>query len=1093
MTVDTAGDELLVNDLIRGTQTTAATETAVAVSDTNRVVVFSGYGLADAAGIYAKLYDANGDVVGDGDTLINSTIAGEQYAASVATDSSGNYVVAWAGRGAGDLDGVFFQRFDANGVRLGNETLVNSTVAGFQGDPSIAMNDDGTFAIGWSGQSAADPTGVYMQRFMADGTHDGDQVLINTTTDNHQTGLAMVFDSTGNLVTAWSSLAQDTSDWGVFGQRFDASGNRLGDEFAWNSTTTESQQDVALAAGLNGEVVAAWQSRGQDGDGWGLVARKLQADGTTFDDEVMLNEVTAGEQLGVKLAIADDGAWIATWASAQANGAGWEVMARTFDDDGTPQGDSLAVNQERSGINSGNQRYASVAVAGETAIVVWSGLGAEDRHGVHMQQYDVELVDDGPQQAPNLAAVPDQTAMIDQELEISLSATDVNPRDTLTFLLDADNSPTGATLEQVDNNSAIVRWTPAVGDENKIFTFRVLVTDDGDPTLADSEEFQVTVGNVPVVLDLNGEAVSGGNLSATYEPLSGAAGVLDPALAISGADDSMISGATATLTTMPNGDAESLSVDLLDTNIAANYESTTGVLTLSGVASVGDYERVLRTLAYSNTSADADGVRTISLAVSDAAETSAAVSLELTIGTLDKVALAQALTAANARFLGAAWCPACTQQKELFEDGGALLPFEEVTDEERMLNDVGTANDVETIPTWLFDGDIRLEGVQSLQVLAAAAGVTMPVGQTPFLAEIPDGTLLVGSPLHVPLDGYDPNGEPLTYTVTTNNPDVVAEMITGNRSMRIDVEGYGDLVFELFEGRAARPTERVIDLAMEGFYDGVSFHRIVDDFVIQGGDPMGDGTGGSDKGNFDDQFHVDLQHNRTGLLSYAKGTLDDSNDSQFFITEGASSSLRNLDFNHSIFGILTEGEANRAAISDIATEAQNPPTNNELSKPVFDVIMNSVDIFTDNENAVVLLRAAEGVTGPVEVTVEVMNSAGNVFERKFTVNVGDDPFNGRPFLGDIAPISTQEDTSVQVQLTSTDVEGDPVVYQAQRIGTVDYTFDITDEGLLTVTPPAGFTGTIEIGVLVSRETPLNGTDLDSQILSIEVLPASMGS
>lgn len=1091
MTVDTAGDEILVNDLVRGPQTTTAAETAVAVSDTNRVVVFSGNGLADADGVYAKLYDANGDVVGDGATLVNTTIAGAQHSASVAMDADGNYVVAWAGRGAGDLNGVFFQRFDSDGARLGDETLVNTTVAGRQGDPSIAMADDGAFVIGWSGQSSADASGVYLQRFTAEGARDGGEVLVNTTTGNLQTGLAMAFDSAGNLVTAWSSLTQDSSDWGVFGQRFEADGSRLGDEFAWNSTTTESQLGVALAAGPDGEVVAAWQTRGQDGDGWGLVARKLQSDGATFDNEVELNNATTGEQVGVKLAIADDGAWIATWATATTDGAGWEVLARTFDDDGTPQEDSFAVNQERSGANSGNQRYASVAVAGETAIVVWSGLGADDRHGVHMQKYDVELVDDGPQEAPNLAAIADQTATVDQELVVNISATDNNSRDTLTFSLDPDNSPAGATLEQVDNNSAIIRWTPTVDEEDQVFSFRVLVTDDGDPLLADAESFQVTVGNVPLTLDLNGEEVSDSNLSANYEPLSGPVGILDPALLIAGANDNMVSGATVTLGTMPDGDAESLAVDVLDTSIVANYESTTGVLTLTGDDTAANYERVLRTLTYNNTSADGDGVRTISLVVTDATETSAAASVEVTIGTLDMVALAQALTAANARFLGAAWCPACTAQKELFGDGGTQLPFEEVTDDQRMLNDTGTANNVTTLPTWLFDGGIRLEGVQSLQILAAAAGVTLPVGETPFLAEIPDGTLLVGSPLHIPLDGYDPNGEPLTYTVTTNNPDVTVEMITGNRSMRIDVEGYGDLVFELFEGRATRATERVIDLAMEDFYDGVSFHRIVNNFVIQGGDPMGDGTGGSDKGNFDDQFHVDLQHNRTGLLSYAKGSIDDSNDSQFFITEGASTNLRNLDFNHSIFGILIEGEANRAAMSDIAVEAQT--TTGEISSPVFDVVMNSVDIFTDNENAVVLLRAAEGVTGPVEVTVEVMNSAGNVFERKFTVNVADDPFNGRPFLGDIGPISTQEDTSVQIQLTSTDVEGDPVVYQAERVGTVDYTFDLTDDGLLTVTPPAGFTGTLEIGVLVRREAPFNATDLDSQVISIEVLAASVNS
>ena len=69
------------------------------------------------------------------------------------------------------------------------------------------------------------------------------------------------------------------------------------------------------------------------------------------------------------------------------------------------------------------------------------------------------------------------------------------------------------------------------------------------------------------------------------------------------------------------------------------------------------------------------------------------------------------------------------------------------------------------------------------------------------------------------------------------------------------------MVFQLFEGRAPRATEQIITLANDGFYDGIIFHRVIDEFVIQGGDPTGTGSGGSDLGDFDDQFHVDLQHN----------------------------------------------------------------------------------------------------------------------------------------------------------------------------------------------------------------------------------------
>ncbi len=1091
MTIDSVGSVSLVNDLVLQSQSTEGGAVAVALSVENEVVVFNGHGPADGSGVYGRVLDEAGAVVRD-DFLVNTTTTGDQHSASVASDALGNFVVAWAGRGVGDTDGVFFQRFNAAGEAQGDETRANTTVAGVQTDPTIAINDDGSFAIGWSGQSTSDATGVYLQRFDASGMAVGDEVLVNTTTADHQANIDLVYDSAGNLVAAWSSLGQGTGDWDIVGQRFNSDGDRIGaTEFAWNSTTADAQKYVSLAAGPDGEVVAAWQSRGQDGDGWGIVARRLDADGSALADEVMLNDATAGQQVDVHLAIAEDGQWIAVWATAEANGAGWEVMARTFEPDATPEGASAIVHEENSGANSGHQRYASVAAVGEKAVVVWSGVGAADRDGVHQQNYEVELIDDGPPEPPEIETVGDVPATVDTQVEITVTATDPNGRDELTFTLDAANSPADATMEQIDNNTAIVRWTPTAADEGQAVAFRVVVEDDSDAQLSDMEDFTVTVANVPPQIDLNGSEISGTDLSAVYVPGSGPASIVDELLEIVGANDSRINSASVVLDETPDGQAERLDVDLLDTNLTKSYDQSTRTLTITGADTAANYERVLRTLTYRNSVSEPTGTRIVSIEVTDDVETSSAARVEIAIGSIDLVALAQSIADSGARFFGAAWCPVCTDQKELFEDGGKLLPFEEVTNPDRTLNQLGIDNNIQTFPTWVFSDDTRLEGLQSIQALAAAAGVDLPVSETPYLAEIPDDTLLVGSPLHVPLDGYDPNGEELSYMVTTNNPNVTAELLTGNRSMRVDVAGFGDMVFELFEQRAGRATERVIDLAMEDFYDDVIFHRVLDDFVIQGGDPLGTGGGGSDKGDFDDQFHVDLQHNRTGLLSYAKSN-DDTNDSQFFITEGDGPSLRNLDFNHTVFGILVEGEANRQAISEMAVERQNPanPTS-EVSRPTVDIVMEDVEIFADNENATLLLKAAEGVSGPVEVTVTVTNSAGNSFERKFTVQVTDDTFNGRPFLGDIDPVTIEMNTSAVIQLTSTDVEGDPVVYEATQLGSVDYTFDLTDEGLLTVTPPDGFTGTMEIGVLVRRISPTSATDFDAQLITIEVVESLM--
>src|SRR5690606_19856775 len=166
----------------------------------------------------------------------------------------------------------------------------------------------------------------------------------------------------------------------------------------------------------------------------------------------------------------------------------------------------------------------------------------------------------------------------------------------------------------------------------------------------------------------------------------------------------------------------------------------------------------------------------------------------------DLVAFAQALAAAGTKFYGAAWCPECTAQKQLFEDGGKYLPFIEVTNPDRTPNQIAIDNDIQTYPTWEFPDGSRLEGLQSLATLAERSNLTIPTSDSPFLAELEDVTLLAGSPLHIPLDGYDPNGEPLTYTVTSDNPSLVAaSLITGNRSARFTIQGFGEMVFMLYE------------------------------------------------------------------------------------------------------------------------------------------------------------------------------------------------------------------------------------------------------------------------------------------------------
>ena len=112
----------------------------------------------------------------------------------------------------------------------------------------------------------------------------------------------------------------------------------------------------------------------------------------------------------------------------------------------------------------------------------------------------------------------------------------------------------------------------------------------------------------------------------------------------------------------------------------------------------------------------------------------------------------------------------------------------------------------------------------------------------------------------------------------------------------------GEFSVELFEDKAPITTKNFVDLIEKGFYDGLTFHRVIDGFMIQGGCPSGTGTGGPGY-KIKDEFHSDLKHSGAGILSMANAG-PNSGGSQFFITLAATPWLDNK---HAVFGKVTKG------------------------------------------------------------------------------------------------------------------------------------------------------------------------------------------
>ena len=112
----------------------------------------------------------------------------------------------------------------------------------------------------------------------------------------------------------------------------------------------------------------------------------------------------------------------------------------------------------------------------------------------------------------------------------------------------------------------------------------------------------------------------------------------------------------------------------------------------------------------------------------------------------------------------------------------------------------------------------------------------------------------------------------------------------------------GTMVIELFADKTPITVNNFVFLSREGYYDGVIFHRVIDNFMVQGGDPTGTGRGGPGY-KFGDEFHPSLKHDKQGMLSMANAG-PGTNGSQFFITHGPTP---HLNGKHTVFGQVVEG------------------------------------------------------------------------------------------------------------------------------------------------------------------------------------------
>ncbi len=286
------------------------------------VVVWVSKDLDTLGDIMAQRYDRIGRTLGAQfqvssyqDTI--PTTVSAQTMPDVAMDAYGNFVVVWAGEGDGDSGGVFGRVFDTSGVATGDDFRINQYVPNSQDRPTVAMDFGGNFVVTWtsSGQDS-DQNGVFARRFNASGIPLGNEFQVNTTSNYSQQSTDIGMDSNGDFTVVWQSDQQDGTSWGIYGQRYNAAGQRQGGEFQVNGYTTDKQNDPQIAMDADGDFIVVWTSFGQDGNGYGVYARRYNAAGAALESsEFRVNKTTTNWQYQPAVSADKNGNFVVLWTS----------------------------------------------------------------------------------------------------------------------------------------------------------------------------------------------------------------------------------------------------------------------------------------------------------------------------------------------------------------------------------------------------------------------------------------------------------------------------------------------------------------------------------------------------------------------------------------------------------------------------------------------------------------------------------------------------------------------------------------------------------------------------------------------------------
>ena len=329
-----SGDPIRVNTTVEGDQEMPE---LAALAGGGLVVIWTSWGQdGDSWGLFGQIFDPSLGRTSDEFPVNLTWTRGEQSEAAIAALPGGDFVVAWQSRDAdGDDFGVVTQRFSSSAERVGPERVINEIKEGPQRYPGAAALPDGGFVVTWeSARTGEDENcGVLLRVFDDGGEPRTAEIPVNTTTVGRQRWPEIAVLGADRIVVAWSSEGQDGDMFGAYARFFDADGTPASGEVRLNDLATGNQYLTQFAVFDDRTFVGIWASDEKDGSGLGVVGAVFNSEGRRVRPEAILNRYTQSDQV-IRSVLAMDGhRYLAAWQSKGQDGDGQGVYVRLVDAD----------------------------------------------------------------------------------------------------------------------------------------------------------------------------------------------------------------------------------------------------------------------------------------------------------------------------------------------------------------------------------------------------------------------------------------------------------------------------------------------------------------------------------------------------------------------------------------------------------------------------------------------------------------------------------------------------------------------------------------------------------------------------------------